>query len=203
MKAGNIITLLIILPVCAHAAPSSAPAGDSPARGKVMVVPGKGKEAVTAPDAGKPGSVPAVPGNRGQGRIPEPGNRKTPLAGGRPLSVRPDKTDNGRVVRSTLTSGIVNREPRDIILSLGHDEKKIYYFTELRGMKGRTAIHRWRYQGRVMAEVKFNVKGDRWRIWSSKSLVPGWSGEWQVSVVDDQGRVLATNRFSYTRASAP
>jgi hypothetical protein len=105
-----------------------------------------------------------------------------------------------RVVRSTLTSGIVKHEPRDSVLSLGSDERKIYYFTELRGMKGKTAVHRWQYEGKVMAEIRFKVKGERWRIWSSKNLVPGWTGAWKVSVVAEDGKVLATNDFSYTRA---
>jgi hypothetical protein len=51
-----------------------------------------------------------------------------------------------------------------------------------------------------MAEVKFDVKGPRWRVSSSKNLLPEWLGEWKVSVIDGQGRVLVTDSFTYTQS---
>ena len=47
-------------------------------------------------------------------------------------------------------------------------------------------------------EVTFDVKGARWRVWSSKTLLPEWLGEWKVSVVDDDGKVLHSDSFTYT-----
>ncbi len=107
--------------------------------------------------------------------------------------------DDG-VTRSAFTSAIEEKEPVDQIKELTTDSSKIYFFTEITGMDGLTMIHRWEYNDKVMAEVSFAVKANRWRVWSSKNLMPAWTGEWQVSVVDEGGNVLATESFTYKKA---
>lgn len=104
----------------------------------------------------------------------------------------------GRVARSAFTIGVENHEPVDNILSLANDRDRVFYFTELRGMNGQVATHRWTYNGEIMAEVQFQVAGPRWRVWSSKNLQPGWTGEWRVEVLNAQGDVLTQDSFQYT-----
>ena len=108
----------------------------------------------------------------------------------------------GHVARSTFTSGVVEREPTDTISHLGNDARRIVYFTELRGMKGRTVIHRWKYDGQVKGEVAFDVGADRWRVYSSKQLDPSWLGVWTVVVVDVDGNTLSEESFTYVAAGA-
>lgn len=109
----------------------------------------------------------------------------------------------GSVVRSAFTREIEEREPMENLESLTNDNDQVKFFTELRDMSGQTAIHRWEYDGKVVAEVEFNVKGPRWRVWSSKSLVPEWTGDWKVSVVNGAGEVIAEKNLSYNVAAAP
>jgi len=116
-------------------------------------------------------------------------------------SDRASPTGSG-VVRSAFTSGVVEREPVDSILTLGTDESHVYYFTELRGLAGQRIVHRWEYEGEIMAEVPFEVGGWRWRVWSRKALLPRWTGEWTVSVLDGDGRELARDRLRYNPAVA-
>ena len=106
----------------------------------------------------------------------------------------------GSVVRSTFTTEIKEREPANDLKTITNDEGKVYYYTELRDMSGQTATHRWEYNGEVKAEVKFNVGGPRWRVWSSKSFVPGWTGDWKVSVINGAGEVIAEDMFNYAAA---
>ena len=101
------------------------------------------------------------------------------------------------VARSSFTSSVENREPVDKVGQLTNDKEKIYFFTEIKGMSGRTITHRWEHAGDVKAEVKFKVGSDRWRIWSSKNLQPHWVGEWIVTVVDDEGKTLAEESMAY------
>ncbi len=54
----------------------------------------------------------------------------------------------------------------------------------------------------MIAEIPFAVGAPRWRVHSSKNLLPEWVGEWTVSVVDSGGQVLATDTFVYTEAIA-
>lgn len=105
------------------------------------------------------------------------------------------------VTRAQFTSAIDNREPVDDISEFNIDSGKVYFFSELRGLEGQTITHRWEYQGQVMAEVNFNVGGPRWRVNSSKNLMPAWTGEWQVVIVNQAGEVLATKSLKVIKAA--
>lgn len=109
----------------------------------------------------------------------------------------------GSVVRSAFTREIDEREPMESLENLTNDNGQVKFFTELRDMSGQTATHRWEYDGKVVAEVEFNVKGPRWRVWSSKSFVPQWTGDWKVSVVNGAGEVISEKNLSYDVAAAP
>ncbi len=104
----------------------------------------------------------------------------------------------GRVARSAFTQTIVDREPRDQIISLANDQDSVYYFTEIRDMSGQQVTHRWLYNDTVMAEVSFDIGSNRWRVWSKKSLVEGWTGMWTVDVVDQAGTIIHSDVFTYT-----
>lgn len=106
----------------------------------------------------------------------------------------------GEVARAQFTSGIDQREPVDEVTILSNNINKIYFFSELRDLQGETVTHRWSFAGKVMAEVSFNVGGPRWRVNSSKALLPGWIGDWTVSVVDGSGEIVADYRFQYVEA---
>ena len=108
----------------------------------------------------------------------------------------------GSVVRSAFTRTIDEREPTEDLQNLTNENGHVKFFTELRDMSGQTAIHRWEFEGKVVAEVEFNVKGPRWRVWSSKSFVPQWTGDWKVSVVNGAGEVISEKNLSYDMAAA-
>ena len=44
--------------------------------------------------------------------------------------------------------------------------------------------HRWTYNGEVKASVEFNVRGPRWRVYSSKNMTPEWTADWTVDVLE-------------------
>ena len=110
--------------------------------------------------------------------------------------------EGASVARAAFTSGINSREPVDRIEQLDNTANSIYFFTELRNLAGQTVTHRWQYGGETKAEVSFNVGGDRWRVYSSKNLLPEWTGEWRVDVVDGGGNVIASESFQYGNDSA-
>lgn len=106
----------------------------------------------------------------------------------------------GAVTRAQFTRQVVEREPVDAIVALTNESDSILFFTELRGLQGQTVTHRWEYQGRVMAEIDFEVGGPRWRVHSEKSLLPEQTGMWTVMVVTEQGWPLRAEMFKYTDA---
>jgi hypothetical protein len=108
----------------------------------------------------------------------------------------------GSVARARFTSAVENHEPVDDLSRVENDIRQIYFFTELMDMDGQTVIHRWRYDGNVMAEVDFAVGGPRWRVSSRKNLLPEWTGTWEVDVLNANGEVVETRRFDYVQAPA-
>jgi hypothetical protein len=125
----------------------------------------------------------------------------TPPAGsagsGEEMSEEAATPPAGSLARAVFTSGIVDREPQDSLDTLTNDHVQVYFFTELRDMEGRTIVHRWMWNGEVMAEVAFDVAGPRWRVHSSKNLEPSWLGDWTVMVVDTDGNEIGESHFTY------
>ncbi len=107
---------------------------------------------------------------------------------------------NASASRTGFTSAINDREPVDSLSSLSNEHRQVYFFSELHGLNGQSVIHRWQHNGQVMAEIKFEVGANRWRVWSSKNLLPEWTGEWRVSVIDGAGNTLGESTLDYTAA---
>lgn len=113
-----------------------------------------------------------------------------------PAEAAPAPATQGSVARAIITSGISDREPVNELTSVGGDVPLVYLFTELRGMQGERITHRWEHDGQVVSEVGFDVKGQRWRVWSSKTVPAGTTGAWKVHVVNSSGEVLTTREFT-------
>lgn len=109
---------------------------------------------------------------------------------------------NASVARAIFTTAVVDREPVDDLTSLPVDRDEVYFFTDLRGLEGRTVTHRWEYGGQVVSEVPFEVGGPRWRVYSKKSLKAAQAGEWTVMVLDESGWPLEAGMFLYGNGSA-
>lgn len=104
----------------------------------------------------------------------------------------------GKVSRAQFTSAILDREPVDEVTSIDSTTSKIFFFTELRNLEDRTVTHRWTHGGEVKAEVIFKVRGSRWRVYSSKTLLPEWIGDWTVEVISEDGTVLGTYELKHS-----
>ncbi len=104
----------------------------------------------------------------------------------------------GEVARAMFTVGVEDREPVLQVDSISSNSyQQISFFTELKDLEGHNITHQWVYGGKVMFEKTFEIRGPRWRVWTSKTLLPAWTGLWSVNVLDQDRRVLATESFDY------
>lgn len=103
-----------------------------------------------------------------------------------------------RVALAQFTTAVENREPIDQVSFVSNGVRKIYFYTDLRGLSGQTIHHRWIHDGVVVADVAFEVRGPRWRVWSSKKLLPDWIGDWTVEIVAAEDEVIAAETFTYS-----
>lgn len=127
---------------------------------------------------------------------PAPPPRQQPVAVGEAVTI----LDEAHVGRARLTTNVVNREPVDQLGSRvdipASGEDFIYFFTEIRGMAGKTVTHRWQYGGNVVASVPFQIGSDRWRVYSRKGINGGQTGRWTVTAVGPNGSELAQATFT-------
>lgn len=96
------------------------------------------------------------------------------------------------VVRAQFTWGIKNKEPAGRIRSPAIMQPggsvELYFFSDIKGMKGQTLSHVWSLNGRVVLTKNFQINGDRWRIFSRKQLDPKLLGQWKVSIRSPEGQ---------------
>jgi len=104
----------------------------------------------------------------------------------------------GEVTRAMFTIGIDNHEPVIMVDSIDSGSyTSISFFTELQDLTSHNVTHQWNFNDQVMFEKTFEVKGPRWRVWTSKTLIPSWTGSWTVNVLDSDRSVLTSKSFEY------
>ena len=112
----------------------------------------------------------------------------------------PVEKTHGKVARAIFTSEMIDREPANDLTEISNTTDRIYFFTDLRNLTGQIITHQWEFNDKVMAEIKFKVGGGpRWRVYSSKNLLPEWTGVWTVVVSDENGQTLNASVFNYTQ----
>ena len=114
--------------------------------------------------------------------------------------IEPEVVEGVPSALAQFTTAVENREPVDQVSFVANDVREIILFSDLRQLQGRTVTHRWIHDGEVQAEVDFEVRGPRSRVWSSKALLEEWLGDWTVEIVTDDGEVIAAETFTYTDA---
>lgn len=104
---------------------------------------------------------------------------------------RPEQpTIGGSITRFTFTRAVVNQEPIDRLTTVNNDIRFVYFFIELKGYTGESIVHRWENNGRVVAEIRHQIGGPRWRTWSGQTIGSTTTGEWKVMVLDAAGHTL-------------
>lgn len=103
------------------------------------------------------------------------------------------------IARAQLTSHLKDKLPTDRLASVvdlrGRSLIKVYFYTELKGLKGRRVYHRWYHDGKGVARVAIRPYRDDMNASSSKYISARMTGRWRVVVVDDKGRSLADAAF--------
>lgn len=101
------------------------------------------------------------------------------------------------VAQAVITTGVQDLQPADSLGSVPADVGTVYCWTRITGAEGDVQIeHVWYHGDQEMARVPLRVAGSNWRTFSSKRIVPEWTGQWRVDVVGPNGNVLDSVGFS-------
>jgi hypothetical protein len=98
-------------------------------------------------------------------------------------------------VEAAVARAIEDRQPVDAGTTFSADVGQLYVWTNVMGAEGHTISHVWMHGGNEWA-VELSIGANRWRTWSSKVIVPEWTGQWTVEVRDQDGTVLETVTFT-------
>ncbi len=101
------------------------------------------------------------------------------------------------ISRDAVAQSVENREPVGMSETFPASVGSLVYFTEVKEIRETmTLTHVWSHKGQVMAEISLKVEPPSWRTWSSKRILPEWTGEWKVEVKSADGTVLASKSFT-------
>jgi len=101
------------------------------------------------------------------------------------------------VDEAVVCTSVVDRKPEGAATSFPAEVGRLFVFSKVKGgAEGASVTHRWIHADKTVAEVKFDVKGSPWRVWSSKGIAPAQKGAWKVEIADDAGKVLKAVEFT-------
>lgn len=95
-----------------------------------------------------------------------------------------------------ICTSIDDRTPVGSGTSFPGDVEKLYCFTKIMSSQDEGSVfHVWLHNDRVMARIELPLKAKTWRTWSSKKILPSWTGKWRVDVESIHGFLLASKEF--------
>ncbi len=110
-----------------------------------------------------------------------------------PVDQRFKTINHYKITRGLLTNAIVDKEPvKELVPPFNIEEKKpihLYYFTELKDMKGESFFHQWIKDGVLVGKIPINPQGNRWRVSTNRVLTYSDSGHWMVQLIDKNGLI--------------
>ncbi len=101
------------------------------------------------------------------------------------------------VAEAVIATGVMDRSPEGTATTFSRDVGQVLCFTRITGAGAGTEVeHVWYHEGEERARVSLIVGGSNWRTWSSKRIVPEWTGSWRVDVQTSDGTVLRSVSFT-------
>ena len=104
------------------------------------------------------------------------------------------------VVRKFLICRGVDEKAREVIRPADKfpgDVGKLFCFTAFKSVALRdTIFHIWYYNDQEINRVAMEIeRGNFYRVWSWKTILPQWTGEWYVAVINSDGEELGRKEF--------
>lgn len=116
--------------------------------------------------------------------------------------LKPTETQylNKHIIAAQLARGVENLTPfGDVYLPFLVNKlnaEGLFFYTQVKNMRGHTVFHEWLKQGKLIYKHKFNIRRNIGKIYTSKLFSYRAHGQWQVRIVNEQGEVLHKIDFS-------
>jgi len=100
------------------------------------------------------------------------------------------------VAEAVMCRDVQDRQPVGESDSFPADVGKVWCWSKIKDGQGSTITHTYYYAGEEKTVVPLAVGSPLWRTYSSKKILPAWTGEWRVDIVAEDGAVLKSLSFT-------
>jgi hypothetical protein len=100
------------------------------------------------------------------------------------------------VVEAAMCRDVQNKQPVEIQDSFPADVGKVWCWSKISSGQDDVIKHIYYYRNSEMAEVELPIRSQSFRTYSSKRILPEWTGLWHVEIVDSEGNILQRLSFS-------
>ena len=108
-----------------------------------------------------------------------------------------DRAGGVSVAGAVVTTSVEDHMPVDTLSTVPADVGRAFLWTRITGAAdSTTVVHVWYRGEEEEARVDLPVHGSDWRTYSTKRILPSWTGPWRVEVRDVDGQVLETVSFT-------
>jgi hypothetical protein len=102
-----------------------------------------------------------------------------------------------------ICTAIADHQPTGAGTSFDANVGQLYCWSKITGANTETTVkHVWLRDGKEMASVELPVKSVAWRTYSQKKIMPSWTGDWEVKVLDASGNELGSVKFTVNAEAA-
>jgi hypothetical protein len=102
-----------------------------------------------------------------------------------------------KVSEAVIATQVENLIPQGAAETFPSSVGRLFAFSRITGIKVETEIkHLWFYGDQLKAEITLPVKPMSWRTFSSKKILPQWTGEWKVDITTQDGLLLESLPFT-------
>jgi len=95
-----------------------------------------------------------------------------------------------------ICTSVEDRVPVGVNTSFPGDVERLYCFTKISSNQDEGSIfHVWLHNDQVMARIELSTKAKTWRTWSTKKILPSWTGKWRVDIETPDGTLMGSKEF--------
>ena len=99
-----------------------------------------------------------------------------------------------RLTQVRFTHSVIDRVP-DEPLSRVDEPGPVYYFTNVRFYKDHTITHIWYLDNKLLTKKSFDIKGNRWRVFSLHTIPKNITGTIRVVVYASNSKQFISEQF--------
>jgi len=114
-----------------------------------------------------------------------------------PAPAAAQETAGPTIETGVICTAVEERAPVGTDSTFAKTVGTLYCFTKITGVTGESSVtHVWYWGETERARVELPVRSVSWRTYSQKTVMEHEVGAWRVDILDAEGMVLKTLRFT-------